>query len=133
MDQLIRRKETIHTTFAAVIEQIVKVLNELDLLFYAPPMDRSQNMSNAQSGLQSNVSPQLSSPIFKSNLKKTLQSRQHIEKQAEFKEFYMVPPQELEDMEIKDKFCQQQLKSEALFLFKCSKLARVYRRNELAL
>ncbi|CAD8202456.1 unnamed protein product [Paramecium octaurelia] len=133
-EQLKRRKEQIHYLLSGMVETINKIQTELDSLFY-PSQEQNRQLNNQQSSQINQVNTQqqanTSSPLFKSNLKKALQTKQHLGGQVELKEFYIVQPLN-EDEPDKEKVYLAFIKAESMFLYKCARLAQKLKRNDLS-
>ncbi|CAD8111512.1 unnamed protein product [Paramecium sonneborni] len=132
-EQLKRRKEQINNLLNGMVETINKIQTELDLLFYPSQESNKQqlNQQNQQQNQTQNQQPaNASSPLFKSNLKKALQTKQHLGGQVELKEFYIVQPLN-EDEPDKEKTYIAFIKAESMFLYKCARLAQKLKRNDL--
>ncbi|CAD8121777.1 unnamed protein product [Paramecium sonneborni] len=132
-EQLKRSKEQLNNLLHGIVETINKIQTELDQLFY-PSQESNKQQSNQQNQQQNQTINQqtanTSSPLFKSNLKKALQTKQHLGGQIELKEFYIVQPLN-EDEPDKEKTYIAFIKAESMFLYKCARLAQKLKRNDL--
>ncbi|CAD8200006.1 unnamed protein product [Paramecium pentaurelia] len=133
-EQLKRRKEQVNNLLSGMVETINKIQTELDSLFY-PSQEQNKQQNNQQNSQINQINVQQSanssSPLFKSNLKKALQNKQHLGGQVELKEFYIVHPLN-EDEPDKEKTYISFIKAESMFLYKCARLAQKLKRNDLS-
>ncbi|CAK58174.1 unnamed protein product (macronuclear) [Paramecium tetraurelia] len=132
-EQLKRRKEQVNSSLQGMVETINRIQTELDQLFYLSQDSNKQqnNLQNLQLNSTNNQQPvNTSSQLFKSNLKKALQTKQHLGGQIELKDFYIVQPLNEEEQD-KEKTYIAFIKAESMFLYKCARLAQRLKRNDL--
>ncbi|CAD8179111.1 unnamed protein product [Paramecium pentaurelia] len=132
-EQLKRRKEQLNNLLQGMVDTINRIQTELDQLFY-PSQDSNKQQNNQQNSQLNQTNNQQSAnsstQLFKSNLKKALQTKQHLGGQIELKEFYIVQPLN-EDEPDKEKTYISFIKAESMFLYKCARLAQKLKRNDL--